>query len=52
MGLTYFASIGMAQQKMYSPQKWLHSIVMLGAELRSTCYVMKKDVTELQLMLM
>ena len=27
----------MAQQKMYSPQKWVHSIVMLGAKLRSTC---------------
>ena len=36
-GLTYFASIGMAQQKMFSPQKWLHLIVMLGAKLRSTC---------------
>ena len=24
----------MAQQKMYSPQKWAHSIVMLGAKLR------------------
>ena len=27
----------MAQQKMYFPQKWVHSIVMLGAKLRSTC---------------
>ena len=27
----------MAQQKMYSPQKWVHSIVMLGVKLRSTC---------------
>ena len=27
----------MAQQKMYSPQKWARSIVMLGAKLRSTC---------------
>ena len=29
----------MAQQKMYSPQKWAHSIVMLGTKLRSTCSV-------------
>ena len=36
-GLTYFASIGMVHQKMYSPQKWLHSVVMPGAKLRSTC---------------
>ena len=31
----------MAQQKMYSPQKWVHSIVMLGAKLRSTCFIYK-----------
>ena len=36
-GLT-FRLQGMAQQKIYSPQKWLHWIVMLGAKLRSTCY--------------
>ena len=40
-GLTYFASIGMAQQEMYSPQKWVHSIVMPGDKLRSTCILHK-----------
>ena len=28
----------MALQKMYSPQKWVHSIVLLGPKLRSTCF--------------
>ena len=32
----------MAQQKMYSPQKWARSIVMLGAKLHSTCLLLKQ----------
>ena len=33
----------MAQQKMYSPQKWAHlKVNMLGAKLRSTCVITTK----------
>ena len=38
----------MAQQKMYSPQKWVHSIVMLGAKLHSTCIILQMNAERCQ----